>query len=428
VTGARHAGFAAVAARDARVLILGSMPGAASLAAGRYYAHPRNQFWSIIGTVSGAEPDLPYGRRIAALRGAGIALWDVVASCHRQGSLDTAIERRALRVNDFAAFLRRHPQVGCVLFNGATAETLFRRHVLPTLEPRALALARLPSTSPAHAGMKYQRKLAQWRRALRQALAAPRAALGLLRRELAAQADPQDAAFLQRYFRTARGEYGAGDRFLGIRVPVLRQLARANRQLGITAIATLLRSRWHEQRLLALLLLVDRYQRGVAAERLRIFRLYLRQVRHVNNWDLVDVSAPVIVGMQLLGAPISALVQLARSPRLWERRIAMLATLPRIRAGNHAATLRLARLLLGDPQDLMHKATGWMLREVGKRDPATLEAFLLRYAHCMPRTMLRYAIEHRPARERARHMAARARSGYHGRHPDTGGQETDHAR
>jgi double-stranded uracil-DNA glycosylase len=170
VSGQRLTGLPPVAARGARVLILGSMPGAASLAARSYYAHPRNQFWPIIGTVTGAAADLPYGRRLAALRGAGIALWDVVASCHRRGSLDTAIDRASLEVNDLAGFFQRHPAVATVLFNGATAEALFRRFVLPTLEFRALDLERLPSTSPAHAGLSQERKLVQWRRALLHAL------------------------------------------------------------------------------------------------------------------------------------------------------------------------------------------------------------------------------------------------------------------
>jgi hypoxanthine-DNA glycosylase len=177
----RLAGFAPIARRDARLLILGSMPGAASLAAGRYYAHPRNAFWSIVGDVSGADAALPYARRAAALRAAHIALWDVVGSCRRRGSLDAHIDRRSLRINDFATFFARHPRVHCVLFNGTTAEVLFRRHVLPRLErsgaARRLQLLRLPSTSPAHAGMSPARKGARWRTALAAALAREPAAM-----------------------------------------------------------------------------------------------------------------------------------------------------------------------------------------------------------------------------------------------------------
>ena len=167
----RRRGFPPIEAPHARVLVLGSMPGAASLAAGEYYAHPRNAFWSIVGELTGVPPSLPYARRVAALRTSGIALWDVVASCRRRGSLDTAIERTSLEINDFAAFFARHPRLELVLFNGATAEALFRRRVLPTLGGRALRLQRLPSTSPAHAGLGTKHKRAAWHRALRAALA-----------------------------------------------------------------------------------------------------------------------------------------------------------------------------------------------------------------------------------------------------------------
>ena len=228
-----------------------------------------------------------------------------------------------------------------------------------------------------------------------------------LRRALRSAASARDARFLQGYFRTGPGEYGAGDRFLGVRVPALRRLARAARALPPADAWALLGSRWHEERLLALLLLVEHYRVGDATARARLCRGYLARLRHVDNWDLVDSSAPLILGLELLGRPIAPLVALSRSPDLWERRIALLATLPRIRAGDPAATLRLARLLLRDPEDLIHKAAGWMLREVGKRDRAALRKFLQRHAAVMPRTMLRYAIEHLGARERARWLTAR---------------------
>lgn len=152
----------------ARILILGSMPGVASLAAQRYYAHPRNQFWPIMGALCGAGPDLPYAERLRALTGAGIALWDVLESCERAGSLDAAIDVRSAQANDFAAFLDAHPGIVRIAFNGGTAEKHFRRDVMPHLPPpaRALDLLRLPSTSPAHAGMGAQEKLARWRAAL----------------------------------------------------------------------------------------------------------------------------------------------------------------------------------------------------------------------------------------------------------------------
>lgn len=162
---ARVRSFPPIALPDARVLILGSMPGAASLSAGQYYAHPRNLFWPIMGALVGAAPELPYPHRIARLAEAGIAVWDVLASCVRPGSLDSSIAEA--QANDFAAFFARHRRIGHVFFNGSMAQTSFRRLVRPTL-PATLSLhcARLPSTSPAHAGLSREAKLAAWRAVL----------------------------------------------------------------------------------------------------------------------------------------------------------------------------------------------------------------------------------------------------------------------
>lgn len=162
-------GFAPVAAAPARVLILGSMPGAASLAAGQYYAHPRNAFWRIMGELAGARPDLPYEERLACLQARGIALWDVLRHCERPGSLDADITPASMIANDFAGLFAAQPDIRRVLFNGATAGLCFQRHVLPTLDAALaarLTLIRLPSTSPAHAGMAYAAKLVRWRDAL----------------------------------------------------------------------------------------------------------------------------------------------------------------------------------------------------------------------------------------------------------------------
>jgi 3-methyladenine DNA glycosylase AlkD len=161
-------------------------------------------------------------------------------------------------------------------------------------------------------------------------------------------------------------------------------------------VLALLRSRVHEERLLALIILVRRFARGGAADRARIHGLYLAHARWINNWDLVDLSAPQIVGDWLTNRDRSLLDRLATSPSLWERRIAIVATLALIRAGDYADTLRVADALLSDREDLIHKATGWMLREVAKRDRATVEAFLIPRCRTMPRTMLRYAIERFP--------------------------------
>lgn len=224
-------------------------------------------------------------------------------------------------------------------------------------------------------------------------------------RRLRALGSPARARGVATFFKTGPGQYGEGDRFVGLAVPTLRRLAREYVALPERTIVALLRSEWHEARFLALRLLVDRYQRGDAAMRRRIFRLYLRHRDRVNNWDLVDGSAEYIVGPQLVEGDRSLLRRLARSRVVWDRRIAVLATFHFIRLRRYGETLALARLLLTDEHDLMHKAVGWMLREVGKRDPATLERFLRAHAHRMPRTMLRYAIERLPAGRRRHYLA-----------------------
>ena len=230
--------------------------------------------------------------------------------------------------------------------------------------------------------------------------------LETLRQLLRASARQGDAAFLQRFFKTGPGQYGEGDRFLGVRVPATRQVSRQSDGLSLDEVQALLHSPWHEERLLALLILVRRFERGDLARRQKIYRLYLRQTRFINNWDLVDLSAPNIVGAWLLDQPRSALDPLAQSANLWERRISVLATLAFIRQGEFADTLRLCEGLLDEGHDLMHKACGWMLREVGKRDPGALEGFLQRHATRMPRTMLRYAIEKFPEPQRKAWLAA----------------------
>jgi 3-methyladenine DNA glycosylase AlkD len=211
----------------------------------------------------------------------------------------------------------------------------------------------------------------------------------------------------QRFFKTGPGDYGAGDRFLGIRVPVLRALAREFAALPLPQVERLLQSHWHEERLLALLILVQHFRRAEAAAQLHIQRLYLRNIDRINNWDLVDSSAEHILGPALLRGTAPWLRRFTRSDCLWERRVAVLSTFYLIRRGRFSLTLRLARELRNDPDDLIHKAVGWMLREVAKRDRAVVERFLRQHAHRMPRTMLRYAIERFPDRLRRRYLAAR---------------------
>lgn len=223
--------------------------------------------------------------------------------------------------------------------------------------------------------------------------------------ELRRAGDPARAKFLPTFFKTGPGQYGEGDRFLGLTLPQIRGLAAAYRDLSLADLEALLESPWHEARSLALIILVRRYRRAAAAGQTAIFRLYLRRTDRINNWDLVDVSAPDIVGGHLLTRPRGLLRRLARSSSLWERRVAIVATYRFIREHQFADTLELAEQLLGDRQDLIHKAVGWMLREVGKRDQAVLGRFLDRHAPAMPRTALRYAIERLPPADRQRYMA-----------------------
>ncbi len=210
---------------------------------------------------------------------------------------------------------------------------------------------------------------------------------------LLALANQNKAEFLAGFFKTGKGQYAEGDRFLGITVPAIRQLARQYQQLGLKDCERLLQSAYNDERLLALLILVEQYRKGDVGIKNRVYQVYLNNRHRVNNWNLVDSSAPYIVGAHLLNRSRSLLYQLAKSRSLWERRIAVLATFAFIRAGDFADTLKLTEQLLGDEHDLMHKACGWMLREVGKRNQSVLEGFLRQHYAAIPRTMLRYAIE-----------------------------------
>jgi len=212
------------------------------------------------------------------------------------------------------------------------------------------------------------------------------------------------ARILQGFFKTGPGEYGEGDTFLGVAVPCLRKLAGNCDGLSNRALLPLLRSPVHEERLLALLILVRRYRAGPGEQQQRVYELYMKHLRFVNNWDLVDLSAPAIVGAFLHGKRKEPLGRLARSESLWARRVAVVSTFYGIRHGNMSTTLRIAAVLLHDHEDLIHKAVGWMLREVGKRDLRAEEAFLKRHCQRMPRTMLRYAIERFPEGKRQRYL------------------------
>jgi len=225
-----------------------------------------------------------------------------------------------------------------------------------------------------------------------------------IHRELVSLCTPARVTVNKRYFKTGPGEYGHGDKFLGLSVPGVRAVVRAHRDLPLGEVRMLLESEWHEERLLALLILVDQYRRGDRPVRDEIHTLYLRNRKCVNNWDLVDSSAPYLVGPHLPPGKRGLLTRLAKSKAIWERRIAMLSTLHYIKRGEFDDALRIATLLLDDEEDLIHKAVGWMLREVGNRDREVEERFLREHAHRMPRTMLRYAVEKFPDHTRKHYL------------------------
>lgn len=219
-------------------------------------------------------------------------------------------------------------------------------------------------------------------------------------------ADPQKAKILARFFKTGPGEYGEGDCFIGVVVPAQRLIAKEFRELPLNEVLKLLQSKLHEERLCALLILTYKYPKLNEQEKKQVIAFYLKHVKFINNWDLVDLSAPKLLGQYLLEqhSERKILYKLAKSQNLWERRIAILATYSFIKRKEFTDTLKLAELLLTDKQDLLHKAVGWMLREVGKLDQKAEEEFLRKHAEKMPRTMLRYAIERFEEKLRRRYL------------------------
>ena len=213
-------------------------------------------------------------------------------------------------------------------------------------------------------------------------------------------ANKRNAEVAQRFFKTGPGEYGEGDIFLGIRVPVLRELAKENQAITIKEAEHLLKSPIHEERLLALFILIRIYSKAEEVIKKNIYELYLKSTKFINNWDLVDVSAEYIVGDFLLDKGKNPLYQLAKSKNLWDRRISIMSTFCFIKRRQYSETLKVAKTLLNDKEDLIHKAVGWMLREIGKRDISLEEEFLKAHYKKMPRTMLRYAIEKFPETKR----------------------------
>lgn len=226
-----------------------------------------------------------------------------------------------------------------------------------------------------------------------------------IRADLRANADPIKAVSLQRFFKTGKGEYGEGDKFLGITVPIQRQLAKAYLDLPPKDLKALLNSTIHEERLTALLILVQQYQRTDSLlQQKKIYNFYFANIAGINNWDLVDLSAPYIVGLHLLDKDKSFLHKLITAKNLWQRRIAIVATWQFIRNNCFKETLTFAEKSLHDKEDLIHKANGWMLREIGKRDFTALDDFLRQHYKNMPRTMLRYSIERFPKKLRLAYL------------------------
>ncbi len=225
--------------------------------------------------------------------------------------------------------------------------------------------------------------------------------------DLRKNANPEKAAFYPRFFKSGPGEYGYGDKFIGVTVPLTRKTIKPYHRLPLDEVLKLLHSEWHEERLAALLILVWQYAHGDDNERQAVYDTYLANTKYINNWDLVDSSAHRIVGPHLNDRPdrMKVLTRLAKSSSLWERRIAILSTLHYIQNGRADEALEIIDMLLHDSHDLIHKATGWMLREIGKRvDREILLDYLNRHAGEMPRTMLRYAIEHLSPEQKQRYM------------------------
>jgi 3-methyladenine DNA glycosylase AlkD len=225
-----------------------------------------------------------------------------------------------------------------------------------------------------------------------------------VKREVSALRDPVRARFLQGYFRTGAGQYGEGDRFLGLTVPQQRVISRAFRQLRLAEVEKLLASPMHEHRVIALLLLVDQHERGDDARKKELHRFYLEHLAGVNNWDLVDTSAAALVGEHLAGN-WKLLRALVKSENVWQRRIAIVSTFAELHAGRTALTFKVAEQTLADKHDLIHKAVGWLLREAGKVSHEELLAFLREHYARLPRTTLRYAIERLDALDRKQWLA-----------------------
>lgn len=228
---------------------------------------------------------------------------------------------------------------------------------------------------------------------------------GKILKEIYSHGDKEKAKILSRFFKTGKGQYGEGDKFLGVTIPISRSIAIKNKNARFSEIDGLLKNKVHEVRLVGLLLLVHKYENANKKEKEKIARFYLKNTKYINNWDLVDLSAPKILGEYLFfEKDKNILLKLARSNNFWEQRIAILSTFAFVKKGELVWTFKIAKMFLGSNQDLIHKAVGWMLREAGKRNEKVLRKFLDANVKKMPRTMLRYAIERFPTKIRRSYL------------------------
>lgn len=225
-------------------------------------------------------------------------------------------------------------------------------------------------------------------------------------REVRKVRDPKSAEILSRFFKTGKGQYGEGDLFLGVKVPPLRKISKSFKGLPLPELQKIVKSKYHEERLLGFFILCEKFQKTPEEEREQLHLFYLKNLKYVNNWDIVDLSSRELIGDYLLDKKRDILYKLVKSNNLWERRVAIISTYTFIRKGDFKDTLKISELLLTDKEDLIHKAVGWMLREVGNRNIKPETDFLDKYAHKMPRTMLRYAIEKFPEKLRQKYMKA----------------------
>jgi len=233
--------------------------------------------------------------------------------------------------------------------------------------------------------------------------------LQAIKKELQSLADPQIAQHSQRFFKTGKGDYGEGDVFLGIRVPVIRKLAKRFHNLPLDNIESLLKSKFHEQRLLALIMMVNLFKKSDSHTQQQIFNTYINNIEYINNWDLIDTTTPHIVGTYLFDKNRQLLFNYAESENLWQRRISVLACLYFIQRDDFKDFIEIAETLVNDQHDLIHKAVGWMLREAAKKQLSITTRYLDQYAAIMPRTMLRYALKKFPANLKKEYMAMKAR-------------------